>query len=142
MSELKQISCLRYMCKTCGKTYKILTWFNKHVEKFQHDLDPGELLDNNSEIQFLKCEIAFLKRQFKELKANGSISNLDPIERIKQDDHRPERSQFKVQFNFVINELKMIFKEEIFDYHEILRPVEPRTTIEKSPILEEITITN
>lgn len=133
---------LRYVCKTCGKTYKILTWFNKHVEKFQHDLDPIELLDNNQEIQFLKCEINFLKRQFRELKVCGSIFKIDPIERVKQDRHRPEREQFKVQFNVVVQELKMIFRGENFNYHEILRPVNPRTDIENSPILEEIKITN
>jgi len=141
MSELK-ISCLRYICKTCGKTYKTLTWFNKHVEKFQHKLDPVELLNDHSEIDFLKCEINFLKRQFRELKASGSILNIDPIERIKQDDHRPERNQFKVEFTVVIQELKVIFKGENFNYHEILKPVNPRTDIENSPILEEIIITN
>lgn len=133
---------LRYVCKTCGKTYKILTWFNKHVEKFQHDLDPVELLDNHTDINFLKCEIAFLKRQFRELKANGTISRIDPIERIQQNKHRPEQEPFTLEFNVVINELKMIFKEESFDYHEILRPVEPTLTIKKSPILEKIKITN
>lgn len=42
----------------------------------------------------------------------------------------------------MIQELKMIFKGDQFDYHEILRPIEPRNQIEKSPILEEIAISN
>ena len=132
---------LRYVCRNCGKTYKILTWFNKHVEKYQHDLEPIELLDNNQDIQFLKCEISFLKKQFRELKSRGIGYHTDPIERIKNE-HRPERDQFKIQFNVIIKELKMIFKGDQFDYHEILRPVDPRCQIDKTPKLEEIEITN
>lgn len=113
MSELK-ISCLRYICKTCGKTYKTLTWFNKHVEKFQHKLDPVELLNDHSEIDFLKCEINFLKRQFRELKASGSISKLDPIERIKQEEEQkiidPALRKYRQAFKECIQELKDVLK--------------------------------
>lgn len=114
MSELKQISCLRYICKTCGKTYKTLTWFNKHVEKFQHKLDPVELLNDHSEIDFLKCEINFLKRQFRELKASGSILNIDPIERIKQEEEQkiidPALQKYRQAFKECIQELKDVLK--------------------------------
>ncbi len=98
---------LRYVCKTCGKVYKLLTWFNKHVEKYQHELDPIELFDKNNELSFLKCEINMLKRQYRELKAKGFMSSMDPIERIGEDQHRPEREPFKVEFNVIIQELKI-----------------------------------
>jgi len=95
------------------------------------------------DLNFLKCEIKFLKKQMKELKQKGITSTeINAIERIKQDEHRPERDQFKVQFNVVVKELKMVFKGDNFDYHSLLQPIEPRIEIEEPPIIEKTLVIN
>ncbi len=95
-------------------------------------------MNRDQDIQFLKSEVKFLKRQLKELKQNNFVSNIDPIERIKQDQHRPERDQFKIEFNVVVKELKIIFQGENFNYHKILKPIESITEIEIPPEIELI----
>ena len=97
----------------------------------------------NQDFNFLKCEIKFLKRQLKELKQKGiTATEINSIERIRQDEHRPERDKFKVEFNVVVKELKMIFRGEKFKYREFLRPVAPRDQIEPSPLLDNVELIN
>ncbi|MFX1567830.1 MAG: DUF6011 domain-containing protein [Promethearchaeota archaeon] len=100
---------------------------------------PTEMIN---EIDFLKMEINFLKRQLKELRLSGVQINTDAIERIRKEPETPEKIENKVNFIVVINELKLIFKGEQFDYHDVLQPIESRTYIEESPIVKEILITN
>lgn len=133
----------RYICKDCGKIYLRPSWAHKHSEKFSHTIqevnDQLEQEKQHQEIDFLKCEVSFLKHQFKELKNKGFMVSPkgNAIEKIKQDEHRPERDQFKGQFNVVIKELKLklqVTPGEKFDYHSILGPIE--SGILKSPLAE------
>ena len=136
-------------CKRCGrpltnsisielgygkKCYRIIQLEQEaHTEEIKSDLI--------NEISFLKMEINFLKRQFNELKSAKVVNYEDSIERIKQIKKQPDTKE-RSNFTIIINEMKMIFRGEQFDYHEILQPIEPRTQIVNSPILEEISITN
>ena len=109
-----------------GSTCYRIMQTNKDQEKNQFQ----------KEIQFLKCEIKFLKRQLQEIKQKGILlNNFESIERIKQEDFTPEKNKFKMNFNFVIKELKIMFDGDSFDYHKILRPIDSREMIEESPLL-------
>lgn len=94
--------------------------------------------NNDTDIQFLKCEINMLKRQYKELKAKGFIAGIEPIERIGEDQHRPERDPFKIEFNIVVKELKIVLQGDNFDYHKILKPIDVREEPEKPPVIESL----
>ena len=63
--------------------------------------------------------------------------NIEAIETIKQDHHRPERNEMKVQFNVIVKELKVVFHEG-FDYHEILHPIDVREEPEAPPQVIEL----
>jgi hypothetical protein len=78
-----------------------------------------ELVDR---VRKLELDNSFMKHQLKH-KTVAIGQNVESIERIKQDHHRPERNEMKVQFNVIVKELKVIFHED-FDYHEILKPIE------------------
>lgn len=86
------------------------------------------------DIRFMRCELKFLKQQFKEMKSNGSNGNIAPIERIKQDEHRPEINLNKANFGSVIKEMKEIFSR-VENAYDLLSPVNGRNLIETSPIL-------
>jgi len=123
--------------------YRIITLRDLNLGRDPLVPNLAQLGKYDLDLNFLKCEIKFLKKQLKELKNKGlPYTNVNPIERIKQDEHRPEREQFKVEFNVVVKELKMIFRGEKFNYHEFLRPVAPRESIESSPILENVELIN
>ena len=127
-----------YRCKRCNrilrnklsiergygaKCYKIIQLNN--IEKSK----PGI----NQEIAFLKCEIATLKRMFKQIKV-GVVIN--PIERIKQEEQRPERTENKGNMASVITEMKEIFSriENVYDY---LKPIDPIEMPVNPPIMVE-----
>ena len=127
----EKIKCLR-----CGRVLEskksILRGYGRECYiLFQSEKRNFNIDDNNKDIGFLKLEINFLKRQFKELKTNGLIrvrssNNIDPIERIRIHENYPQKIQEKVQFTVIIKELKIIFtknEDEIFDYHNILEPI-------------------
>ena len=76
--------------------------------------------ETNQELAFLKCEIKMLKRMFKQIKTSGVI--IDPIERIKQDNHRPERDANRGDMANVITEMKEIFNN-IENIYDLLTPV-------------------
>ncbi|HEC37613.1 hypothetical protein LCGC14_0471710 [marine sediment metagenome] len=87
-------------------------------------------------IRKLELDNNFMKHQLKH-RTNVSISNVETIERIKQDHHRPERNEVKVQFNVVVKELKVIFHER-FDFHEFLKPIDGRTGPENPPVIIDL----
>jgi len=45
------------------------------------------------------------------------------------------RNQFKIEFNIVVKELKVIFHEG-FNYHEVLKPINVREEPEQPPIID------
>lgn len=84
----------------------------------------------------MKFEINFLKRQLREIKSAGLVLNFEAIERIKHDKDRPEINKFKIQFNVVVKELKVIFHEN-FDYREVLKPINVREDPDELTIIIE-----
>lgn len=131
-----------YKCKRCNrilknklsiehgygaKCYRIIQ-LNK---KEPNESIIGELLNR---VRKLELDNSFMKHQLKHKTIIDS--EIEPIERIKPDEQRPEREPFKIQFNVVIKELKIVFNKDNFDYHDILEPINVRETIEKPPMIE------
>lgn len=58
-------------------------------------------------IRKLELDNNFMKHQLKH-RTIVSNKNIESIERIKLEEHRPERNEFKFQFNVVIKELKIV----------------------------------
>lgn len=126
-------------CKRCGRALKSIESVKRgygatcyRIFKLQEKPEPEVKPEVNSEIAFLKLEIKTLKRMFRNIQIKGTI---EPIERIKRDDHRPERDSNKGNFAGVMTEMKSIFKlQENFHYTDILKP-EVRECIESPPVL-------
>ena len=127
-----------HKCKRCGrklsnklsiergygaKCYKIIQF-----QETKPEIKP----EINQEIAFLKCEIKTIKRMFKQIRTSGVI--VDPIERIRQDEQRPEREPNKCNMASVITELKERFSkiENVFD---LLSPINPIETPIAPPIM-------
>jgi len=89
------------------------------------------------EIQFLKYEINFLKRQLRELrthKALASSNNVIPIKRMKQTPNL-NINEFRSNFINVVNELKGLFNQgDSFDYHKYLKKISDPDPFEKSTL--------
>jgi len=50
------------------------------------------------------------------------------------------KDTMKIEFNVVVNELNVIFKrddDEVFDYHDVLKPISVRETPEMPPVIIE-----
>ncbi len=45
------------------------------------------------------------------------------------------RNQYKIEFNVIIKELKVIFTED-FNYHDVLKPINGREQPEEPPIID------
>jgi len=82
-------------------------------QKITHDEQKIIYEDQNisSEIDFLKCEINMIKRQLKQTQYKSIAHESRPIERIRREEHRPERNINMTNFSTVINELKTIFTQ-------------------------------
>ena len=125
-------------CKRCNRVLKNPLSIEKgygdtcfRIIQLQQEKEPK--IEVNQELSFIKCEINMLKRMFKNIQTNGII--IDPIERIKNDNHRPERDLNKGNMANVITEMKEIFSR-IKNVYEILTPIQGRTTIESPPLME------
>lgn len=64
-----------------------------------------------NEIEFLKCEINMIKRHLKQSQNTIPGPQSEPIERIKREENGPERNIDIINFNTVINELKIVFNQ-------------------------------
>lgn len=84
-----------------------------------------------------ELDISFIKSQLKH-RIIVNAQNIEAIERIREDLHRPERDTFKVEFNIVVKELKIVFQDKNFDYHNILKPINVREEPEKPPVIEHL----
>ena len=123
-------------CKRCGraltspesikrgygpKCFKITQLQEKSQEvKIQNEVQKIEISEQKntpkehmitSEIDFLKCEINMIKRQLKQAQYGTIVHESRPIERIRREEHRPERNVNMTNFSTVINELKTIFTQ-------------------------------
>ncbi|MHA1291373.1 MAG: DUF6011 domain-containing protein [Promethearchaeota archaeon] len=121
--------------KTCYRTVQL--------QKAEQSEDPNntvikELLDR---VRKLELDRSYILHQLKH-KTIVSNPNMKPIERIKCDEHIPERDKNRINMFIVTKELKTIFQGDNFDYHQILNPIGPTIEIEKPPILETIEIIN
>lgn len=105
-------------CESCKRYFKNLKGL--HIHEYHKHKGISNIKNDNSAIEFLKCEIRMIKSQLKLLKTNG-LQIVDNIERIKPDNHRPERNIQKVQFRYVVKELKNLFgNSDNFNYRNIL----------------------
>ena len=137
-------------CKRCGriltnpnsielgygrKCYQIMQ-LNKASLGPNNDIILG-LVDR---VRKLELDNTFMKYQLKH-KTITIGQNVEAIERIKQDHHRPERNVMKVQFNVIVKELKVIFHED-FNYKDFLKPI--RETPEDPPhvVVDPIVLLN
>ena len=107
------------------KCYKIIQLNN--IEKLKPEI--------NDEIAFLKCEIKTLKRMLRNIQINGGAIN--PIERIKQVEKRPEQNTNTGNMANVVSEMKVVFTED-FNYHNVLSPINPIEELVSIPMSIEI----
>ena len=136
MPEIRCIRCNRILRNKLSiehgygdKCYRIIQLNKKEPNESIID----ELLNR---VRKLELDNNFMKHQLKHKTIVDS--NVDPIERIKPDEQRPEREPFKIQFNVVIKELKIVFNKDNFDYHDILSPINPIEEPISPPIMVEV----
>ena len=134
MSEIRCKRCNRILKNKLSiehgygdKCYRIIQLNKKEPNESIID----ELLNR---VRKLELDNSFMKHQLKHKTIVNS--NVESIERIKLDEQRPERNEFKIQFNVVVKELKIVFNKDNFDYHDILEPINVREIIEKPPMIE------
>ena len=137
-------------CKRCNRVLRskesIKLGYGKKCYRIislqeENKIIPGGLEELLDRVRKLELDNTFMKHQLKH-KSYTIGQNVEAIERIKHDHHRPERNVMKVQFNVIVKELKVVFHEG-FDYHEVLKPIDVRETPEDPPhIVDSIEILN
>ncbi len=96
---------------------------------------PG-LEDILDRIRKLELDNNFMKHQLKHkvFASNSKDSMLDW-------DLKPEikevKNKFEIKFTVIVKELKVIFKVDNFDYHNVLKPINVREKPEDPPIIIE-----
>jgi hypothetical protein len=112
------------------KCYRIIK-----LQENMHESNNDLILELVDRVRKLELDNYFMKIQLKH-RAIVSNINVEAIERIKQDRHRPERNEMKVQFNVIVKELKVIFNEG-FHYTDILKPINAREKPEDPSMIVE-----
>ena len=90
---------------------KILDRIRKLETNEPGQLNSAIIEDLLNRIRKIELDNNFMKYQLKH-KAIAVNKNIEAIERIREDEYGPERDVFKVQFNIVIKELKIILDGE------------------------------
>lgn len=108
-------------CEICGKWLKNTRGYNIHYrmihgQRITKDIDLGEIL---SRIRKLELDNSFMKHQLKH-KTYSINRNNEGIERIKQNEDRPEREPNQVNIILVIKELRITLKEKSENGESIL----------------------
>jgi len=88
-------------------------------------------------IRKLELDNTFMKYQLKNktfVNTNGNSKDAE-LEWDIPKEIKEIKGKFEIEFTVVIKELKLILNGDDFDYHTILKPIEPRTTPE---IIENI----
>lgn len=134
----------RYICRDCKKTYKTLTWFNKHIIKKNHNPAPLDMFDletienllmDKLENRFKKLE---LDTNFMKTQINNSVNVANtqiiyqniPIERIKpQEPKITETNIYHQLFANCVKDLKEVLKQGM-GYLKPQENYEPETTEE------------
>ena len=114
---------------TCYRITKLL-------ETKKHESINNSILEELlTRVRKLELDNNFMKHQLKHKtffgKSKDSKLDFDIPKEIKE-----VRDTMKIEFNVVIKELNIIFKED-FDYHDILKPVNGRTEPETPAIVIE-----
>lgn len=100
----------------------------------KNKINPG-LEDILDRIRKLELDNTFMKYQLKHKvfvsgKSKDSMLDWDiPKEVIES------KNEYKIVFNVIIKELKVIFQGDKFDYHEVLKPINVREKPEDPPII-------
>lgn len=113
------------------KCYRIIN-LGENIPKKHISPNNEELLDR---IRKLELDNNFIKHQLKHRtvinKSKDSDLNWDIPKEVKE-----IRNEYKITFNIVVKELKVIFTED-FDYHNVLSPINVREKPEDPPIIIE-----
>jgi len=117
------------------KCYQIIS-----LQEENKEIIPGSLEELLERVRKLELDNIFMKYQLKH-KTITIGQNVEVIERIKQDHHRPERSIMKVQFNVIVKEMKVIFHEG-FNYKEFLKPIRERPEDPPHIVVDPIVLLN
>ncbi|MFW9971906.1 MAG: DUF6011 domain-containing protein [Candidatus Odinarchaeota archaeon] len=121
-----------HKCKRCGRILKsaesIKRGYGKTCYKIIELSEPEQPQINNeileellNRVRKLELDNNFLKHQVRHKtiigKSKDSELEWDIPKEVKE-----VKNEFKIQFNMVVSELKIIFTED-FDYHDVLKPV-------------------
>ncbi len=137
MSEIK--------CKRCNRILKNPESIKRgyglkchRIIQLQKSKEQPEQLNNTileellNRVRKLELDNNFLKHQIKhKVFVNGSRDselNLDIPKEIKE-----VKNEYKIVFNVVVKELKVIFTED-FNYHDVLKPINPIEELVSPPI--------
>ena len=120
-----------FKCKRCGRILTSKESIERGYGLHCYTLMLAERVRKN------ELDISFIKHQLKH-KTYVVNQNVEGIERIPQNTHRPEQEPFKIEFNVVIKELRIVFQDKNFDYHKILKPIDVREEPEKPPVIERL----
>lgn len=107
-------------CKRCGRILRskksIELGYGRDCYKLKQLEESGdsELVDLRNKWNHLSLKYSIFEKKLQKLIDNGvSVLSEEPIERINQDDHRPERNGNQINMIFVVKELKIVFEEGV-----------------------------
>ncbi len=86
-------------------------------------------------VRKLELDNNFMKHQLKHKTFIGTTSKESELNRDIPEEVKEVRNEYKIEFNIVVKELRVIFHEG-FDYHEVLKPISVRTGPEEPPIID------
>lgn len=117
--------------------YKIISLQEQKISLGNDPLSHIVLEELLNRVRKLELDNNFMKHQLKHKvfvnSSNNSDSEWDIPKEVKE-----VRNQFKIEFTVIVKELKVIFNTDNFDYHNVLKPIEPRSEPEIIENLELI----
>ena len=133
-------------CKRCGRVLRseesIKRGFGKNCYRIiqlnqkSEETETPDITELLNRIRKLELDNNFIKHQ---LKHKTFTTTKHPDGALDWNSIKPEirekRDYFKIEFNVIIKELKVIFNED-FDYHDFLKPVNGREQPEEPPMME------
>jgi len=132
-------------CKRCGRVLKS----EKSIER-GYGLKCYRIMQLNQQIagpnnpnmenllnrvRKLELDNKFMKHQLKHKTFIGTTSKDSELNWDIPKEVMEVRNQYKIEFNVIIKELKVIFTED-FNYHDVLKPINGREQPEESPIMD------
>jgi len=135
-------------CKRCGRELRseesVKRGFGKRCyrivqlnQESEETITP-DITELFNRLRRLELDNNFIKHQ---LKHKTFTTTKHPDEDLDWNTIKPEikekRDYFKIEFNVVIKELKVIFNEN-FDYHDFLKPINVRKQPEEPPLMLDV----